>query len=73
MKQVFVFKTEADPQTEDTGLWFPKGKGEERDELRVWDWYIHTTICKQMINKDLLESTGNSTQYSVITYNGKSV
>ena len=30
---------------------------------------IHTLLYrKQIINKDLLYSTGNSTQYSVITY-----
>ena len=28
---------------------------------------------KQTINKDLLYSTGNSTQYSVITYMGKNL
>ena len=33
---------------------------------------IHTLLyIKQIINKDLLYSTGNSTQYSVITYMGK--
>ena len=31
---------------------------------------IHT---KQIINKDLLSSLGNSTQYSVISYNGKNL
>ena len=30
---------------------------------------IHTLLCiRQITNKDLLYSTGNSTQYSVITY-----
>jgi len=32
---------------------------------------IHTTIYKIIINKDLLYSTGNSTQYSVIIYMAK--
>ena len=31
---------------------------------------MHTTIYK-IDNKDLLYSTGNSTQYAVITYMGK--
>ena len=31
---------------------------------------MYTTIYK-IINKDLLYSTGNATQYSVITYMGK--
>ena len=33
---------------------------------------IHTLLyIKQIINKGLLNSTGNSTQYSVMTYMGK--
>ena len=33
---------------------------------------IYTVLCiKQIINKDLLYSTGNSTQYAMITYMGK--
>ena len=40
------------------------------------DWEVGIGICtllyvKQIINKDLLYNTGNSTQYSVITYMGK--
>ena len=35
-----------------------------------WDWHIHTTIYK-IINKDLLHSTGNYTQYFVLTCKGK--
>ena len=38
---------------------------EGRDELGDWDWYIHTTIHK-IDNKDLLYTTGSSSQYSVI-------
>ena len=33
---------------------------------------IYTPLCiKQIINKDLMQSTRNYTQYLVITYNGK--
>ena len=39
-----------------------------RDKLGVWDYHIHTTIYK--IDNQLC-STGNSTQYFVITYKGK--
>ena len=47
-------------------------RGEGRDKLGVWDKRIHTSIYKKyIINKDLLCSTGNSTQCSVITYMGK--
>ena len=49
-------------------LMVTKGARGGRDKLGDWDWHIHTTIYK--INKDLLYSTGNSTQYSVMTYMG---
>ena len=40
------------------------------------NWEIGTDVyillqIKQITNKDLLYSTGNSTQYSVMTYMGK--
>ena len=49
------------------------GKRERRGGL---NWVIGTDIytlpyIKQIINKDLLYSTGKSTQYSVMTYMGK--
>ena len=35
---------------------------------------MYILLCiKQVINKDLLYNTGNSTQYSVITYMGKNL
>ena len=40
------------------------------DKLGVWDKHMHTTIYK-ITNKDLLYSTGNYTQYIVITCKGK--
>ena len=37
-----------------------------------WEIEIYTLLyIKQITNKDLLYSTGNSTQYSVMTYMGK--
>ena len=42
-----------------------------RDKLRDWDWRVHLPYIKQITNKDLLCSTGNSTQYSVKAYMGK--
>ena len=50
---------------------FTKGerRGERNGEFRV---NIHILIyIKYVTNKDLLYSTGNYTQYFVITYNGK--
>ena len=47
-----------------------KGKDEGRDKLGVWN--IHTLpYLKQITSKNLLHSTGNSAQYSIITYMGE--
>ena len=48
-------------------LWLPKGKGEGGIN---WESgiNIHTPLYIKEINKDLLNSTGNYTQYLVITY-----
>jgi len=40
-------------------------------KLGVWDKHIHTTVYK-LVNKDLLYSAGNYTQYLTITCNGYS-
>ena len=59
--------TETDSQTLKTNLWLPKGKGGGgiNQELGV---NIHILLyIKSITNKDLLYSTGNYTQYSVIT------
>ena len=32
-----IYKTETDSQMQKTHYWLPKGKGEGRDKLRVWD------------------------------------
>ena len=39
-----------------------------RNKSRAWDEYTHTTIYKTDNQQGPLYSTGNSTQYSVITY-----
>ena len=49
-----------------------KGERRGRDKLGVWEQQIHTTIYK-INNKDLLYSTGNYTQYFVITCMGKNL
>ena len=43
----------------------------EREALGVWDWHVHTGMVWLLGQQDLLSSTGNSTQCSVITYMGK--
>ena len=61
-----IYKTETDPDLENKLM---VTKGERWGEAGI---NIYTQLyIKQIINKDLLYSTGNSTQYSVITYTGK--
>ena len=57
-------------QTEITN--FMVTKEEKGDTLGVWDQYIYTLLyIKQMTNKDFLSSTGNYTQYFIITHKEK--
>ena len=57
-----------DLQVSKTNFWLQKGKcGGGRGKSEE---HTHTTIYK-ITNKDLLYSTGNSTQYPVINHNGK--
>ena len=64
------YKTEIDPQTQKTNSWLPEGKCGERNEGVGFNTYtlLYTT---QIINKDLLFSTGNFTQNFIISYKGK--
>ena len=53
-----------------TNSWLPKGKAVWRIN-QEFDINIHTQLyIQQTTNKDLLYSTGNYTQYFVITYKG---
>ena len=45
-----------------------QGGKRERYKLGDWDTLLY---IKQITNKDILQSTGSSTQYSVMTYMGK--
>ena len=45
-----------------------KGVGEWQDELGECDGQISTTIIKQGTNENLLNSSGNSTQCSVVIW-----
>jgi len=65
-----IYKTGTDSQIQKTSLRLPKGKS-GRDKPGVWIT-THTLLCiRRITNKDLLYSTGSSTQYFVITYKGK--
>ena len=51
------------PITEETAI----DRGRERGQLGAWD--EHTLLyIRQITNKDLLSSTGNSIQYSVVAF-----
>ena len=66
----FIYKTEVESWMQETNLWLPgdKGGGGINWEI-VTDIYTLLHI-KQITNKNLQYSTGNSTQYSVITCMG---
>lgn len=49
-------------------LWLPTGTGEGRGMDWGWDWHRYAELYG---NRDLLYSTENSAQYSVIIYMGK--
>ena len=66
-----ISKAKIESQTQKTNLWLPgdKGGGEINQEFGI---NINTLLyIKWVNNKDLLYSTGNYTQYLVITYNRK--
>ena len=66
----FIYKTAVDLQTQKTNTQLPKGMvvGGIDQEFGI---NINTLVFIQWVNKDLQYSTGNYTQYFVITYNGK--
>ena len=41
---------------------YQRGKVVGKERLEVWDGRVHTAYLKQITNKDLLYSTGNSAQ-----------
>ena len=36
--------------------------------MRVWDWHMHTEVYGMITSEDMLYSTENSTQSSVLIY-----
>ena len=66
-KTALIYKT--DSQTLKTNL--NKGEFGGRDKLGSWDYPKRTINIRQVNSKALLCSTGNSTQYFVMTCNGK--
>ena len=64
-----IYKIEIE-NIDKTNLWLLEGKGEGINWETGIDMYTPLYI-KQVINKDLLDTTGNSTQYSIMAYMGK--
>ena len=64
-----IHKTEIKSQMQKTNLWLLREK--HGDNLGDWTDIYTPVYIKQITNKDLLYRTGNSTQYSVMTYMGK--
>ena len=54
-------------------LWLLKVTDYRRqgEGLGVWDWHMHTEVYGMIGKQDLLYSTENSTQYSMIIHVGK--
>ena len=62
-----IYRTEKELQIQKTILWLPRGKG-RRDKLEIGTDMYALLYIQWITNKDLMYSTGNSTQYSIMTY-----
>ena len=56
-----------------TTFWFPAGKGGRGTEWEFGTDMDTPLYLKQIVNKDLLHSTGNTAQYSVKIQMGKNL
>ena len=65
-----IYKTERESETQKTNLQLLGGKREGTNQKIGIDMFTLLNI-KWIIDKDLLYSTGNSTQYLVMIYMGK--
>ena len=67
-----IYKTEINLQTKKANLWLLKEKGAGWGMNQEFEINVYTLLyVKQIANKDLLYSTGNYTQYFVITFKVK--
>ena len=66
-----IHKTEIKSQMQKTNLRLLREK--QGDNLVDWTDIYTPVYIKQITNKDLLSSTGNSTQYSLMTYMEKNL
>ena len=67
-----IYKTQVRSQMQKTNLQLPGDKGGKDKSGDGIDIYTLLYI-KWITNKNLLQSTGNSTQYSVMAYMGKRI
>ena len=63
-----IYKTEIESQMQKTNLWLPGGKGGGGINWEIGIDIYTLLYIKYTTNKDLLYSTGNSTQHTVMTY-----
>ena len=61
-----ICRTETDSQILNKG-----DRGAGRNGLGIWNWHRHTVVCGMVANRNLLSSTGNPTEYSVIICTGR--
>ena len=66
-----IYKIEMESEMQKTNVWLPRGKRWGGKNWEIWIDIYTLIYTKQIINNDLLYSTGNFTQYSVIAYMGK--
>ena len=66
-----IYKPEIELQMQKTNLWLPEGKVGEGINWEIGIDIYTLLYIKQITNTDPLYSTGNSSQYSVMTYRGK--
>ena len=68
----FIYKIEIESQMGEQTYGYRGGKELGRDKLGDCNWHIYTLLyIKSITHKDLLCSTENSPQYSVMTFMGK--
>ena len=70
-----IGKAEIETQTQKTNVWTPREEGGVgmNWEIGIDIYTLLILYIKQITNKDLLYSTGNSTQYPVMTYMEKNL
>ena len=53
-----ICRTETNSQTLTTSLWLPNATGGSGEGPGIWDWQMHTVLCRIIGHSDMLYSTG---------------